>query len=415
VPEDARHCGDSCADCTSGAPADPDATAICTEEHACAIECAPGLLRNGEVCELASAVSAGFAHTCALTEGGAVKCWGANEHGQLGDGTTTSRSRPADVALPAAATAVGAGFFHTCAVAGGTVYCWGDNATGSLGNGSFVPSPVPVPVGGVAGATQVAGGGGQTSTGSGVFDYGHTCARSGGEVRCWGGNESGQLGDGSFDARPAAGDPVALPGPASAVSVGDRHTCAVAGGALLCWGSNGAGQLGDGSGVRQPLPRQVVASGVLAVATGAAHSCAIADSGSGPAVLCWGSNTEGQADGGHDSAPFPTPHAVDLGPIPPPALASAGRAHTCVLAPGFANGVTCFGANDASQLGGPATPRGATSPPLPPASLVTSGYNHTCALLATGGVSCWGANDAGQLGRGSSGGSSGAPALVSGR
>ena len=122
-----------------------------------------------------------------------------------------------------------------------------------------------------------------------------------------------------------------------------------------------------------------------------------------------------QADAGDNSGVFTTPHPVDLGAVPAPALASAGRAHTCVLAPGVSSGATCFGANDASQLGGPATPRGVVSPPLPPATSIASGYNHSCVLLSTGGVSCWGANDDGQLGRGTFGGSSGAPALVSGR
>jgi alpha-tubulin suppressor-like RCC1 family protein len=202
------------------------------------------------------------------------------------------------------------------------------------------------------------------------------------------------------------------------VAVGDRHTCAIVGGALSCWGSNSFGQLGDGNGgtgIRANLPEEVIASGVVAVATGAAHTCAIADDGAGPEVRCWGANSEGQADAGDNNGAFTTPHPVDLGTIPAPALVSAGRAHTCVLAPGVASGATCFGANDSSQLGGPATTRGVLSPPLPPATSITSGYNHSCVLLTTGGVSCWGSNDAGQLGRGSFGGSSGAPALVSGR
>jgi alpha-tubulin suppressor-like RCC1 family protein len=415
VTEDPGHCGDTCTDCAAGPPLDPRASAICTEEHTCAVECAPGLLRNGGACELATAVSAGFAHACALTEGGRVKCWGANEHGQLGDGTTTDRSRPVDVVLPAPATAVGAGFFHTCAAAGGSVYCWGDNATGSLGDGTFTPSPTPVAVSGVTGVGQLAAGGGQTNTGQGVFDYGHSCARSGGELRCWGGNESGQLGNGTFEASPSPGAPVPLPGPATTLAVGDRHTCAIVGGELLCWGSNSFGQVGDGSGERQALPRQVIPTGVLAVATGAAHTCAVADGGAGAEVLCWGSNSEGQSDAGDNNGSFTTPHRVDLGAVPAPALASAGRAHSCVLAPGVTSGVTCFGANDASQLGGPATTRGVVRPPLPPATTIASGYNHSCVLLSSGGVSCWGANDDGQLGRGTSGGSSGAPALVSGR
>ena len=136
VQEDAGHCGPSCTSCP--APADPNAGPSCTEAHACGAECVPGFLHVDEACERAVAVSAGFAHTCAVTTGGRLKCWGANEHGQLGDGTTTDRAAPVDVALPAAATAVAAGYVHTCAVAGGAVWCWGDNSWGAWPHEEFL-------------------------------------------------------------------------------------------------------------------------------------------------------------------------------------------------------------------------------------------------------------------------------------
>jgi len=420
VAEDPSHCGDTCLDCTAGAPPPANASAICTEAHACAFECAPGWLRSGDGCERAQAISAGFAHACALTTGGAVKCWGANEQGQLGDGTTTTRSRPVDVELPAPATAVGVGFFHTCAAAGGKVYCWGDNSTGSLGDGSQVPSPTPVLVPGVDGTVELAAGGGRTG-GTTPVDYGHSCARAaGGAVRCWGGDESGQLGNGVFEiGNPVPQPAVALPGPATALAVGDRHTCAIVGGAVFCWGADGSGQAGNGEPrLNVNTPVKPVDAGAVAVAAGAAHTCAIVPPAGGNGVLCWGANLEGQADGGTNlEASYTSPHAVSLGDVPAPSLVSAGRAHTCVLAPGVADGATCFGANDSGQLGAPAGSfnRGIARPALPAAERIVSGYRHNCALLADGGVACFGANDAGQLGRGTTGGASELPALVSGR
>jgi alpha-tubulin suppressor-like RCC1 family protein len=414
VVEDVGHCGATCADCAAGPSPGPDAAPVCTEAHACAVECRPGLLRSGDACQPAVSVSAGFGHACALAQGGGVLCWGANEHGQLGDGTLVDRAHPVPVALPAPATAIAAGFFHSCAVADGAVLCWGDNATGELGNGSQVSSPTPVRVSGIAGATVVAAGGGP-SVGQ-RSEYGHTCALASGEVRCWGGNRWGQLGVGDLAERTSPGPAVALPGLASTLAVGDRHTCALVSGAAWCWGANELGQVGDGSGQDQAVPREAVAAGALAVAAGAFHTCAVVEDGAVAEVRCWGGNSDGQANAGSNApASFATPHVVELGAAPEPARVAAGRAHTCVLAPGVADGATCFGQNSVSQLGGPPAAMGLALPDLPPATALAAGSAHGCALLADGGVACWGANDRGQLGRGAAGPSSGTPALVSGR
>jgi alpha-tubulin suppressor-like RCC1 family protein len=417
VPEDAGHCGPACASCASAVPPDPNAGPVCTAAHACAFACAPGWLRVGESCERSVAVSGGFAHTCAVTTSGAVKCWGANEHGQLGDGTTLDSALPVDVALPGAATAVAAGYVHTCALVGGAAWCWGGNATGALGDGTSVQRPAPVRVSGVSGATAIAAGGGET-TGATPSFYGHTCALAGGSLSCWGSNDAGQLGDGTFQPRasPVAVALGSLDGQASAIAAGDRHTCAIVAGGTWCWGAGGSWQLGNGSTSNQsrPVQAQGLQAGSVAVAAGAAHGCAVI---AAPAatLACWGSNSAGQAAGGDNSAlTVQRPTTVTISGVAPAAVA-AGSAHTCVL-DGTAGGVTCFGANDASQLGGPPSARGALAVQLPGAArALAAGYAHACALLADGAVSCWGANGRGQLGTGIVSTPVATPAPVSGR
>ena len=423
---DAAHCGAACLACA----APPNASPLC-EGGACAFACNPGFLRCAGGCCRGAAVAAGGEFGCALLDDGRVRCWGANDRGQLGDGSTTFRPVPADVtglpSAPARVVAVATGWAHACAVVvpGGQVWCWGDNTTGELGSGVAGPfSTTPVQVPGVAGVAApvsasaplpIAAGGGVGGTPPHPSDTPARSARAGSSA----GAPTGP-GNWGTGARAQSSIPRAVPGvgAASALAAGERHTCAVGPGGLACWGANGSGQLGDGSTAQSSLPRAVSGLPTAAfLAAGRAFSCAIA--GAIPQLLCWGDNGEGQV------TTSPPPPAIQPAPVAPslgggfsPGLVTAGRAHACALEPGSAT-IKCFGANGQSQLTGAPTATGKVDVTLTglvgTANTVAAGGNHACALLTDGSVQCWGANDRGQTGTGQPGATVNTPAFVSGR
>lgn len=359
-------------------------------------------------------VSASGSHTCALLPDSTVRCWGYNEYGQLGDGTTADSLAPVRVAGISSATAVSSGHHHACALLGdGTVRCWGRNEFGELGDGStcLTPpcaTPLPVAVTGVSTAIAVR---------AGAY---HTCALlANGEVRCWGFNEFGQLGDGTFT---SSSTPVAVAEAVGAVvvSAGGYHTCALRpDGRVQCWGRNEFGELGDGSTPNRPTP--VFVSGLtdaVAVSAGAYHTCALVADGT---LRCWGLNNFGQlGDGSSLTYTFtddvlatsqlffstlpPGSHSrtpVAVRDISSAAAVAAGGFHTCASLSD--RSTSCWGQNDYGQLGdgtssSSSTPAAVSG--LPPDGTVSTAAWHTCALQPDTSVWCWGRNFAGQVGDG---------------
>ncbi|MGB7537269.1 MAG: hypothetical protein WBM17_01905 [Anaerolineales bacterium] len=337
-------------------------------------------------------LSAGWTHTCVLTGAGKVKCWGSNEFGQLGDGSTENRNVPVDVAgLTEGIKSVSAGFQHSCVLtAEGGVKCWGSNYFGQLGNGANEYSPVPVNVEGLGSGVKAVSAGAS-----------YTCALlADGSIQCWGANDTGQLGNGTHTNTNIPVTVKDLTEEAAAVATGEAgHSCAILkSGAVACWGNNEKGQLGDSS--RKESTRPVPVEGIsdaAVVALGYYHTCILKRDGQG---WCWGDNAYGQLGDGTTDNPGAPVKIMDL-PEDPLTLA-AGSAHTCVLS--FHGEVFCWGWNEWGQLGsGPAMVRNEIS--LVPIdgqkviALSTGGYS-TCALMENRAVMCWGGNDFGQLGDG---------------
>jgi len=280
-------------------------------------------------------VGAGHSHSCAVMNDWTVDCWGSNSSGQLGIGSRfPALSAPGTVTGLADVVGVEAGISHTCAWTGsGRVLCWGSDFRGQLGRRSVQYfSRVPVDVAGLETVVDLAAGGD------------HTCAVGiGGQVWCWGANDSGQLGTGDLV---DSGVPVRVPGLDEVISVtaGEQHTCAVrADRTARCWGEGSSGRLGNGSSVDSSSPVAVTGlTGVESLDAGSGHTCAVRLDG---AVLCWGLGASGRlGNGGVVDAS--TPQAVTAGPV---ASLSAGGSQTCVVLRD--SSVMCWGSNESGQLG----------------------------------------------------------------
>ena len=225
----------------------------------------------------------------------------------------------------------------------------------------------------------------------------HTCSLGGdGVATCWGGNENGQLGDGSLTRRPQAVR-VAAPEALATIGGGVTHSCAVGvSGSVFCWGSNSSGQLGDGTRTSRSLPvRARIDARLVTVAVGAAHSCALDGGGK---LFCWGQNTHGQlGDGTQTDRTQP----VRAGGARTFRSVVVGWAHTCALS--LDGAAFCWGRNGAGELGDGGTRDRAEPAPVTGAfrfSALAAGSAHTCGLLTSGSIRCWGQNSHGQLGNG---------------
>ena len=338
-------------------------------------------------------VEAGLHFTCALVGPGSAMCWGSNTYGQLGDGMTDDRHNPAGVTgIADRVVAISAGRHHACAVTiAGAALCWGRNEQGQLGDGTTSNRSSPVPVVGL-------------SSGVATISAGRssTCAvTASGTARCWGGNVYGQLGNGTTTGSTTPVDVSGLPSGAAAISVGGYHACALlADGAVYCWGDNADGQLGDGTTTSHttPMPVSGLSSGGAAVsAARGAHTCAVRTTG---AALCWGDNSGGQLGTG-TTTDWPWPAGISS-LTSGVSVISGGVEHSCAVASG---GAKCWGANTYWEIGDGTTVQKLVPTDVLTLQSgvfsITAGERHSCAILDTGALKCWGDNAYGALGDGS--------------
>ena len=406
---------------------------------------------------------------CAVASDKLAYCWGYGQDGTLGNGTTTDSSVPVAVSTTGVLSgktikSVRLGTDHACVTAtDNRPYCWGTNNSGQLGNGTTTPSNVPVAVSttGVLSdkLMQYTQAGWMSTCALGFDSY----------IYCWGENTSGKLGDGtsnntlaviqggvllvtaplyigSSSYRTYKNANSATPGSALAandttgtvpvtgggfrlrtgikgvpqmtqISSGGDHTCGISDNKAYCWGGNGSGQLGNNSTAMSNVPVAVNVSGVLSgktivkISAGEQVTCVLTSDGG---VYCWGKNDHGQL-GNNSTAGSLVPVAVTMTGVlagktvtsleVTSTLWNTETTHACVIASGQ---LYCWGGNEHGQLG-----NNSTTDSLVPTAVSTSGVlagktieklalggAHTCVISTEKLAYCWGKNNQGQLGNG---------------
>jgi hypothetical protein len=330
----------------------------------------------------ASAIATGVGFGCAVVNGGEVYCWGYNERGELGDGTTSRSTTAIRVNGITNATAVAAGGTTVCAVlTTGQLDCWGNGAEGQMGNGTTPEvNPLPVAVGDLSNAIGVS---------VGIEDVCAVLAT--GEIKCWGGNGDGDLGIGN-------GEPSLQPAPvvgitdAVSVSTAEFDSCALLATARVdCWGDNNAGQLGFPSSdhtIHTWSPFRVEGiSEATSVSVGGSEACA----GLAPGTAdCWGDNSGGKlgrgTPGDLEEHPTPAP-VVDLAEVKTVAV---GAEQACALL--MTGRIDCWGEGGSGELGdgeltASSVPVGVVG--ITNATGLATDFLSSCALISSGEVECW--------------------------
>jgi alpha-tubulin suppressor-like RCC1 family protein len=392
----------------------------------------------------------GNAHQCSISSDQVVYCWGSNNLGQLGNGTTTNSATPVPILTISNIVGLTAGYNHTCALnSTGNVYCWGDNTYGQLGISSFTGQTSPTLIVGLNNIQSLAY----------IDNAWHTCAiDTSGDVYCWGYNGSGQLGDGtsltrntpvmiegltsitnvtigsvqgninsgytcslsssnsaycfgdytSFLAPDPAGvskatTPTLIDGldPVIDFAAGYSHSCGLIGadGSVNCWGANGYGQIGDGTVIRRVNPTAATGvSSTVHLDNGRDHSCALGSDGT---LYCWGGNGSGQLGAGNA---LRQTGIISVTGVPTTISSfSLGFEYTCAITTD--NNPYCWGYNGYGQLGDGTTinrlsPVAVQGLPASSANFLIARYTHSCSIMNNGDLYCWGNNEYGQLGDG---------------
>ncbi|NBT84709.1 MAG: hypothetical protein EBT58_07670 [Betaproteobacteria bacterium] len=339
-------------------------------------------------------IDVGISHTCVLTETGSVKCWGRQTFGAVGDGTgATERLTPVDVVgLTSDVDMISSGGYFSCALINGEMKCWGYNTYGQLGTGDTTNRTSPASVQGLdSGVAAIATG-----------DSFACALTTNGAVKCWGGNNAGQIGNNTVGTSVLTPTLVnGLDSGVASIGLGDSFACALMNtGGVKCWGSGVYGQLGRGSTSNSYIPVNVtgLSTGVSSIFAGGSSICALKTDGS---MVCWGKNDYYQVSS-IDTSSVKTPRTYSDLPGSVSKMAM-GVQQTCAL---LTNGsVYCWGKNFLGYVGDsttidrryPVEISGVAGAVVD----ISSQSEHSCAITDDGDVTCWGANGYGQLGNNS--------------
>ncbi|UOF01460.1 RCC1 domain-containing protein [Bdellovibrio reynosensis] len=344
-------------------------------------------IRDNDSAFSVSKFAMGRSHACAITSDNALRCYGHNSYGQVGDGTNLFKETGVIIKPGTSFAQVAVGHSHTCAVTTlGALYCWGDNSKNQLGDTTSSPSNVPV-------AIDIANSYLSVSAGAN-----HTCAiTTTNKLRCWGYNFFSNLGDGS---NLNSSLPINIDAAEnySYVAAGSESTCAITvDGYLKCWGRNASSQLGNGGSTTVTSPTAVDASVKYKnVAMGSGHACGVTLAG---IMKCWGANTVGQL-GNNSIFSETTPVEIDnlvtynAVTVNDDSTLDTNQGFTCGVT--LANTLKCWGHNALMQLADNST----TNRLLPVASdsgtlyssVIASG-SRACGVSTAGGLKCWGSLD----------------------
>lgn len=338
-----------------------------------------------------SSIAAGYDHTCALTNSGAAYCWGGDAYGQLGNGTTSASPSLTPVAVTGGHTftAIAAAGYFTCAIDNSqAAYCWGENNSGQLGDGSYATQSSPVAVGGSHSFTSIS-----------ISDQATACAiTTAHDSYCWGNNYYGGFGDGTQNSTSIPQLTLGSHQWAS-ISADEQGTCAVTTTNVgYCWGTGAIGHLGVGDASDHFTPTLVTGGhNWLKITTNVGSSCGLDISG---AAWCWGGNGPALGDAG-----------VNFNSNDPVAVAgghtftniSGGASATCATT---SSGTTyCWGDNTTGAVGD-GTTQDRNVPTLVAGShsftQLSASYHFACGLTSVGIAYCWGNNADGELGDGTS-------------
>ena len=343
-------------------------------------------------------IAAGEDHTCAIQSDGSVRCWGEGSYGRLGHGGSGDKNTPtATASLGAGRTAIDitAGSTHTCAVLdNGSVACWGLNNYGQLGDGTTTNRNTPTQTLSL----------GRPAIAVEAGSHFSTCALlDNGSVSCWGRNHKGQLGRGFTNSTadlsqrtPALTVP--MPGglPVVALDISHYMVCGVlSDGSIACWGQYGGGNT--------PSLQTFFNSSnpAIDVSTGRYAGCGLLENGS---VTCWGTawlGTGGESQSSNAGVIWP-----NLGSGRTAVQIEMGRKHRCVLLDD--DSVKCWGDDQYGQLGNGAGQGSKNAPYTTSFSSnlglqnMVSGHWHTCIASKTNEIYCWGDGSSGKQGDGSS-------------